>query len=205
MSNLAKNLYRQAPYIKKRQTMKQLLIFTLTIFTLTTYGQDKYNYVHFNKLTEVTGTEYVIASIENRAKTFDIKSRYLLFINTKTGQSKQVDFPNDGSIEKIEQVKIDSLGINKIIVSAQTVDLDGKNGIDWEDPEQIIILSTDGQEKVQLTDNKFFVRTWVVNEQTGTIVITGHYDTNNNNKYDKTDKNEIRIYDLRTLNLISKL
>ena len=93
-------------------------------------------------------------------------------------------------MEKIEQVKIDSLGM--IIVSAQTVDLDG-SGIEWSDPKQIIILSTDGQEKTQLTDNKFFTRTWIVNKQTGTIVITD-YDTNNNNKYDKTDKNEIHIY-----------
>lgn len=50
-----------------------------------------------------------------------------------------------------------------------------------------------------------FVRTWMVNKKTGTIVITGHYDTNNNGKYDKTDKNEIGIYDLRTLMLISKI
>ena len=105
----------------------------------------------------------------------------------------------------VEQVKIDSLGINKIIVSAKTIDLDGKNGIDWVDPEQILILSTDGQEKTKLTENKFFTRTWIVNRQTGMIVITVHYDTNNNNKYDKTDKNEIHIYDLRTLKLISKI
>ena len=189
----------------KRQTVKQFLIIIFTTLTLTSFGQDKYNYVHFNKLTEVIGTEYVIASIENRGKMSDTKSRYLLFINTNTGQSKQIDFPNDGYIEKIEQIKIDSLGINKIIVSAQTVDLDGKSGIDWQDPKQIIILSTDGQEKAQLTDNKFFSRTWTVNKLTGTIVITGHYDTNNNNKYDKTDKNEIHIYDLRTLKLISKI
>jgi hypothetical protein len=185
--------------------MKQLLILALTLLSSTTYGQDKYNYVHFNKLTEVEGTEYVIASVDNRGKMFDTKSRYLLFINTKTGQSKQVDFPNDGYMENVEQVKVDSLGINKIIVSAQTVDLNGKNGIDWEDPKQIIILSVDGQEKTQLTDNKFFTRTWAVNKQTGTIVITGHFDSNNNNKYDKTDKNEIHIYDLRTLKLIRKI
>lgn len=175
------------------------------VLTLATYGQDKYNYVHFNKLTEVVGTEYVIASLENWGKMFETKRSSLLFINTKAGQSKQVDFPKDANIEKVEQVKIDSLGINKIIVSAQTVDLDGKNGISWTDPQQIIILSADGQEKTQLTDNTFFIQTWIVNKQTGTIVITGHYDTNNNNKYDKTDKNEILIYDLRTLKLISKI
>lgn len=185
--------------------MKRIFIFLLTTIALTSYGQDKYNYVHFNKLTEVTGTDYVIATIENWGKMEGIKNRYLLFINTRTGQANQVDFPNEGYFEKIEQIKIDELGINKIIVSAQTVDLDGKKGIDWNDPKQIIILSADGKEKTQLTDSKLFVRTWVVNKNTRTIVITGHYDTNNNNKYDKTDKNEIGIYDLKTLKLISKI
>jgi hypothetical protein len=173
--------------------MKHLLIFTLTLLTLSTFSQDKYNYIHFNKLTDVAGTVFVIASIENKGKSLETKSRYLLFINTKTFESKQVDFPSDANIEEIEQIKIDSLGINLIVVSGRTVDLDGKNGIDWNDPKQIIILSTDGLQQNQLSDDKFFVRNWIVNKLTGTIVITGHYDTNNNFKYDKTDRNEIHI------------
>ena len=185
--------------------MKGLLFLALTICALTSYGQDKYNYVSFNKLTEVEGTKFVVARIENWGKIEVIKNRYPLFLNAQTGQTNQVDFPNEGYFEKIEQVKIDSLGINCLLVSAQTVDLNGKKGIDWNDPTQIIVLSTDGKQKVQLTDSKLFVRTWVVNKKTGTIVITGHYDTNNNGKYDKTDKNEIGIYDLKTLKLISKI
>ena len=181
--------------------MKHTLIIVLAILSLTTYGQNKYNYVHFNKLTEVIGTEYIIAHIEDRGKMFETKSRYLLFINTKNGETTQVDFPDDSIIREIEQIKIDSLGINLILVIAKTVDLDGKKGIDWNDPAQIIILSPDGIEKTQLTENKFFVRTWTVNRLTGTIIVTGHYDTNNNNKYDKTDKNEIHIYDLNTLKI----
>ena len=200
-----RQLRKTTPTIKQRQTMKQILIIALTILTSTTYGQDKYNYVHFNKLTEVTGTEYVIASIEDRSKMLQTKSRYLLFINTNNGETKQVDFPNDADIGKIEQIKIDTLGINLIIMTARTVDLDGKSGIDWNDPTQIIILSTDGKEKTQLTEIKFFVRTWTLNNLTGAIVVTGHYDTNNNNKYDKTDMNEIHIYNLKTLELISKI
>jgi len=121
--------------------MKKIIFIVLTILTLTTYGQDKYNYVHFNKLTEVVGTEYVIASIENRGKMFETKSRYLLFINTKNGETKQVDFPSDSWTEKLEQIKLDSLEINLIVVSARTIDLDEKNGIDWNDPTQIIIGS----------------------------------------------------------------
>lgn len=44
-----------------------------------------------------------------------------------------------------------------------------------------------GKEMTQLTEDKFFVRTGTVNTQTGKLVVAGYYDTNNNNKYDKTD------------------
>src|SRR5665648_1039119 len=147
--------------------MKRLLVIVLTSLTCFAHGQDKYNYVHFNKLTEITGTEYVIATIENRGK-IETNSQYLLFINTQNGKTKQIDFPKDAYIEKIEQIKIDSLGINKIFIAAKTVNLDN-------------------------------------NKHTGAIVITGYYDTNNNGKYDKTDKNEILIYDLKTLKMVNKI
>lgn len=185
--------------------MKHTIIIFLTCLTLTVFGQDKYDYIHFNKLTEVTGTDYVIASIDNRSKMAESKNKYLLFIDTKNGSSTQVNFPEDGYIGQVEQVKIDDLEINKIIVAAKTVDLDGKKGIEWSDPQQVFIISVDGKTKNQLTEDKFFTRTWTVNNQTGTIIITGHYDSNKNGKYDKTDKNEILIFDLKTLELKSKL
>ncbi len=184
--------------------MKNILLNILVVLNLTVYAQDKYNYVHFNKLTEITGTEYVVASIEDRGKMFNVKSKYLLFLNTRTGETNQVDFPHDAWIGELKQIKIDSLGIDLIVVEARTIDLDRRKGIDWNDPKQILILSLDGKDKTQLTDDKFFVRTWTVNKLTGTLVVTGHYDTNNNNKYDKADKNEIHFYDLKTLKLINK-
>ncbi|WP_293301877.1 hypothetical protein [Pedobacter sp. UBA4863] len=185
--------------------MKKILFIALTVLTMNVYGQDKNNFVHFNKLTEVSGTEYVIASIENWSKISETTSSYLLFINTKTSERNQVDFPKNAGILKLEQIKLDSLEINLVVVSARTVDLDGKSGIDWNDPTQIIIISPNGKEKTQLTEDKFFVRTWTVNRLTGTIVVTGHYDTNDNKKFDKNDKNEIHIYDLKTLKMISKM
>jgi hypothetical protein len=185
--------------------MKQIISFALTLLSLQAIGQDKYNFTYFNKLTDVEGTEYVIARIENYGKKEGLKNRYLLFINSVTGIANQVDFPNEGYFGKIEQVKLDSLGINCLLVSAQTVDLDEKKGIDLNDPTQIIVLSTDGKQKVQLTDSKLFVSTWVVNKKTGTVIVTGRYDTNNNGKYDKADKDEIGIYDLKTMKLISKI
>lgn len=185
--------------------MKRLLTVILALFSISLFGQDKYNYVHYNKLIELKGTDFVVATIENWGKMLTTNNKYLLFINTKNGQTKQIDFPNDAYIEKIEQIKIDSLGINKVIVAANTVNLDGNKSIDWNDPKQIIILSTDGKEKTKITEDKYFVSTWIVNNQTATIVMTGHYDSNNNGKYDKTDKNEILIYDLKTMQLLSKI
>ena len=185
--------------------MKRTLLIFLTAVSTFIYGQDKYSYVNYNKLTEIKGTEFVIATVENAGKLFTTNSKSLLFINTKNGSTKQINFPKDAYIEKIEQIKIDSLGINKVVVAANTVNLDNSKSIDWTDPRQIIVFSSDGQERTQLTEDKFFVRTWTTNFETGTIVIAGHYDTNNNGKYDKTDKNEIIIYDLKTLKITNRI
>ncbi len=186
--------------------MKSILILLfISACTISAYGQDKSNYVYFNKLIELDGSDYVIATIENVGKMFSVKGKYLLFVNARNGQSKQVDFPGDATIGRVEQIRIDSLHINRVLVTGQTVNLDNNKQIDLNDPTQIIILSTDGQERVQLTEDKFFVSTWIVNRQTGSIIVTGHYDSNGNGKYDKTDKSEILLYDLKTLKLISKI
>ncbi|TWW00844.1 hypothetical protein [Chitinophaga pinensis] len=167
---------------------KLILGLVFSTLSVATYAQDKYSYVYFNKMTEVTGTEYVIASIYDMGKTFMARDPRLLFINTKNGHTKQVEFPGGGYWHSITQVRIDSLQINRIVLEAQTVDLDHRKGISWTDPTQLVVISPDGEEKVQLTEDSFFVRTWIVNNQTGTVTVTGHYDTNDNGKYDKTDK-----------------
>ena len=184
--------------------MKKVFIIILILSSAVSFGQSKYNYIRYNKLFEINGTEYVVASMENKGK-MRIKSKYLLFINTETGQTTQVDFPMDAIIYNVKQVKIDKLEINKIIIEARTVNLNGNKSIDWNDPLQIIILSTDGKEKKQLTDDRFFVSTWSVNNKSGTITISGYYDTNQNGRYDRKDKNAIEIYSLKTLKLEYKI
>ncbi len=172
---------------------------------LNAYAQEKSYQVYFNKLTKVLGTEYVIASIRNDYKVFKKSENYLVFINTQTTEKTRVDFPEDSNIREVQQIKIDSLGINRILVAGKIFDLNMKNGIDWDDPIQIIILSTDGKEKIQLTDTNFFTRNWVVDEFTGSLVVTGYSDSNDNKRYDNRDKSEIRIYDLKTLQMKGKL
>lgn len=183
--------------------MKLAIFYILTLLSLGIKAQDKTNYVAYNKLTELQGTPYVVASVENRSKLSSL-NKFLLFINTVTGAQKQIDFPKDAFIEKIEQVKIDSLQLNKIIIAANTINLDGNKSIDWNDPKQIIVCQPDGSEKIQITEDHFFVSTWVVNRQTGILVITGHTDSNNNGKYDKTDQHKIVLYDLKNMMPLKK-
>ena len=186
--------------------MKAIWTAAIAFFSFSAHAQeqDKYGHVYYNKLTEVKGSDYMIASVENRSK-IGTHSQYLLFINAKTGATKQVDFPKDASINKIEQLKFDTLNFNKILVTARTVNLDDSKSIDWGDPAQIFILSTDGTGKTQITDDNYYVSSWLVNRQFGTIVVTGHYDTNGNGKYDRQDKGTILVYDLVKMKLIEKI
>lgn len=63
--------------VKNKNEMKYLFLAALTILSIALYGQDKYNYVHYNKLTELKGTPFVTATIENFGK-ISIESKFLL-------------------------------------------------------------------------------------------------------------------------------
>lgn len=66
---------------------------------------------------------------------------------------------------------------------------------------QINITTPQFNKLTEISGSNYVVATVediVVNQQAGRIVIIGHYDSNINGKYDKTDKNQLLIYDLKT-------
>lgn len=194
------------PFTQKRSTrmLKHIVVLLLSILTISAYGQQKYSYLS-TSLTELKATEYVLLKEGRWGKMSALQGHYLLFINTKNGQAKRVEFPNGTRIEYETQVIIDSLQINKVMLVTSMTDLDNSKHIDWDAPRRITLLSTDGQEKVQLTDDKFFVKNWGINNKTGNIIITGNYDTNSNGKYDREDDDQILLYDLKTAKLVAKV
>lgn len=190
---------------QEARTKKHIFILLLfSIMTISAYGQQEYGYFS-NHLTELKGTEYVLSKEGSWGKKSAFQGHYLLFINTRNGQSKRVEFPNGTRIEYEAQVTIDSLQINKVMLVTSMTDLDHSKNIDWGAPRRITLLSTDGQEKVQLTEDRFFVKNWRINNKTGNIIITGNYDTNSNGKYDKGDEDQILLYDLKTAKLVAKV
>lgn len=75
----------------KTHAMKFISFLIVTIVSLNSLAQDK-AITLYNKVTELQGTSYVIASVEDRQK-MSVENKYLLFINTATGESRQLDFP----------------------------------------------------------------------------------------------------------------
>ncbi len=178
--------------------MKKLIIFMLHVLPFSAVAQEtsKYGNVYYNEIHEIEGTDYVYAGVRDNDKK-GVRNKYMLFINTASGERTQVDFPKDAYVDNVTQVKIDSLDINVMVVAAKTVNLDDdKKGIDWRDPKQLIVLSTDGKKKTQVTDDNYYVDNWKIIRRTGTIVITGFFDNNSNKKYDKGDKSEILTFNL---------
>lgn len=173
------------------------------MFNLLSIGQEKKKDFYYDHIKEVHGTEYVIAFHFGRSKTTDSNYNSLIFINTKTGEKNQVDFHKDIKIGMPEQIKIDSLDINLIFVRVSSIEQNANNTIYGNYLSQIVILSTDGKTKTQLTDNDFFVKHLTHNKNTGTMVVSGYYDKNKNNKFDEEDKSEIILYDLKTLKIIN--
>ncbi len=175
--------------------MKALITAALSVMCLNVVAQVKGEYVQYNKLTEVEGTPYVIANSYMSGK---MKATFsgLLFINTQTGERQVVNFAEGASLGKIEQVYNDSIGLNVLLVSARTADVNGKNGIDWEDPQQLLVLSPDGKTMVKLTEDTFFPTTWLIIRKSGRLVVSGHTDSNGNGKQDEKDENRILVYDL---------
>ncbi len=185
--------------------MKHILIFLLSTLALGVNAQTKAVYRPYNTIVELKGTSYVIATKNNWNKFSTQYENTMLFINTLNGDTNRVQLSASVFYAEFKQIKLDSLDINLVIATDRTVDLNNKNGISWDDPEQLFAISTDGKVKTQLTENGFFVNTWTVNSQTGYLVVSGYLELNNNNKFDNTERNELLIFDLKTLKLVRRI
>lgn len=183
--------------------MRKIIFIFTVMFSLLSNGQEKNNEFYYDKLKEVEGTDYVIGFHFSRYIVNDSNFSSLIFINTKTGKKNQVDFPKDTRVGMPEQIKIDSLNINLIFVRVNSLEQNANNKSYNINPSQIIILSTDGKTKTQLTDNDFFVKHLTYNKNTGTMVVSGYYDKNKNNKFDEQDNSDIILYNLKTLKRIN--
>jgi hypothetical protein len=183
-------------------TLKVAAFFVLSGVSSLAFASGKGSYTRYNKIIEVKGTPYMVAMVDNYSKMYSNSGSEILIINTLTGEKRKIELPEGSKVGKLEQLHVDSLGINKLLLTARTINVDGNKGIDWQDPTQIFILSPDGKDIVQITDNRFYDGVWALNERTGTILIAGRQDSNNNARLDNEDESELFVFDLRKMKRI---
>ncbi|OSZ79174.1 hypothetical protein CAP35_13240 [Chitinophagaceae bacterium IBVUCB1] len=183
--------------------MKKQLLVALLAMPVCLYAQKKLDYERYNNVVPIDGTEYLYATAEHEGKK-STDNDFLMFINTQTGETKKVEFPKGSQIYKINHIRYDSIGVNKIMLIGKTVDLNDRGGINYNDPTQVIILSVDGKEKNVITSDGYFVNQWYLSAKYGTLTILGYYDSNNNGRNDYNDKAEILVYDLKQMKLLSR-
>ena len=179
--------------------MKNLILTLIVSFlAANTSAQSSLKTIYeYDKFIHLKETVFSVATVENHSKFKSVKSN-LLFINTSTGEAKQIEFADGAWLSVVQQVKIDSLGINLVLVVANTVSLDNKKDIDWRDPKQIFLFSPNGDNMKQLTEENYYVTSWTINEFTGTLIVSGYFDKNRNRKKNGDEHNEILLFDLKT-------
>lgn len=173
--------------------MKPILILLLVISSIATNAQGKRNAVLYNQLTIIKGTPYVVAAIKNRSKEVE-NHHQIMFVNTKTGTAKEFNISNDGYVGNIDQIEVG----DKVIVIAQNLYGNSVKMTVAQSPLQIFIVAND-KEPQKIVDDNFIISQWVFKEETGTIVVTGYYDVDNNGKYNLKDKGEIHVYDIKAM------
>lgn len=184
--------------------MKVLFVLIALCVSGSILAQEKKTYYNYNMLTQLDGTSYVIASAKSHSKV-GVSGNYILFINSKTGESKQVNFKKNEYVYNIEQVKIDSLNINRVAVALGILNLKDIKGVESDRWERMVILSTDGSQYISDGDHPYYYSERLVNRQTGTVITTGFVDVNDNDKHDPDDKTEVRVYDLKNMKIVAKI
>jgi hypothetical protein len=128
------------------------LIVSFLVINVNAQSSSKIIY-EYNKFIHLKETVFSVATVENHSKLGGVVKSSLLFINTLTGDAKEIEFEDGARLGIVQQVKLDSLEINLVLVVANTVSLDNKKDIDWRDPIQIFLFSPNGDNLKQLTED----------------------------------------------------
>uniref|UniRef100_UPI0039A4D295 hypothetical protein n=1 Tax=Ornithobacterium rhinotracheale TaxID=28251 RepID=UPI0039A4D295 len=170
-------------------------IVLLFVFSLA-FGQKNNNYLEISLEKDIEGTDFVLGERYFDKKIDVSDDKILYFINATNGEMHEVNFGEKINV-KVEQIKIDSLNINTLI--AKTYLSNKLTRV----KSSLYLLSTDGREMQKIVDDDFCVKKFVLNKNTGNLVIKGFRDVNENGKIDKNDKEQILIYSLKHKKQIS--
>jgi len=144
--------------------MRRFILILVLVGSLSVAAQEAGGAFSVNNPMDIKGTSYVLLNVTSRTKEASFQTR-LLFRDTATGESRTLDLPEGFTLRKAEQVKMDNLGINKIVLLVNSPLHEIKSGTNY-----IYIVSPDGTtvDRVEVADGMLVG--FVANEATGRAV-----------------------------------
>jgi hypothetical protein len=141
--------------------MKTATLLFLIAFPFFAQSQD----VHYLKPIEMEGTDVVVLPSVSIFQTAETLTK-VLFLNTQSGVRTEFSLPHNCEISQIEQIRIESLKLNKILIIAQNGRMAAQGG-----STLIYLLGPDGNLLSTESLGNRTVSSHVVNEHSGNVVL----------------------------------
>ncbi len=84
-----------------------ILVFSIGLFFVVANAQVKKVAEIYSKFLNLSGTEYVIAIVDHWSKMEKLANS-MVFINTSTGESNTVNFPDEILLKTVEHIHLDT-------------------------------------------------------------------------------------------------
>jgi hypothetical protein len=149
--------------------MKSNIIYLL--FIVFSANAQKSDALYLNDLQTIDNTSFVVSVSQNHSKLGDERSSKLVFINTETGITNEVEFPKDSNVHKVfTTVTSKYLNTDFILVEASRrveKTLPKANNVSRE----LFLIKLDTFKVVKLSTANFSLISWVINNNTNTLVV----------------------------------
>lgn len=154
----------------------------------------------YTRLQNIDGTP-MVASIMRTNIDGVFRNNSIMFLNTGTGISNQLDLPTDVDIvELFTNNEGHSNGEKFVLIQSNL--LSDKKASYMINHQSLFICDSNGKGMKRLTNEDVFLVDWLVNTHTNTLVINTRMDSNFNGKMDNEDPSHIKVVDLNTMEIL---
>jgi len=197
-------LFLLSKLLKYTAMKRNLLLIMLIVCFLNASAQKITSYN--GEITQIEGTEFMVIQNHTKEKKVVLKknqARYLIFVNTLSGDTTRMDFGRDVDQISCSRIQIDSLGIDKILVFSSEKNSKNEKIIGWKEYTDCYVCSLDGKYRVKINRKDYIIDKWIINDHTGTIITNG-YDLEERKNTDHR-RDILMLFSIKDMKLIREL
>ena len=162
--------------------MKYIILLLTLLNSILTFSQREAG-------IDLSKSDYVVVKYQDVDKSGTAKSG-IRFINTATGKVSKFELENNTTIQSLEHVKIDALGIDIVVMITEENVFKTQNSV-----FKLMIYNKIGDLKKEIKLDNSQVKDYIINNKNGRIVLFVLENSTNNLLNQKQTE---RIFDLKT-------